>query len=470
MQFDSFLFLIFWLGVLALHYSIPNWRAQKIVLLIASYLFYAAWNPPFVLLLWISTTVDFVLAKSMAAAKSQERRKGLLTISLFVNLGFLGFFKYADFFNQSLAGLLTWIGIAYQPLPLGIVLPIGISFYTFQTLSYTLDVYHRKIPAEASFLDFSLFVTFFPQLVAGPIVRAPQFLPQCKTPQKASSQQFIWGLTLFLFGIFAKAILADTALAPVVDQIYAAPTAFAGLDVWLGVLAFSGQIFFDFAGYSLCAIGVALTLGFSLPDNFHCPYGALGFSDFWKRWHISLSSWLRDYLYFSLGGSRGKPIRTASNLILVMILGGLWHGAAWTFAVWGCLHGLFLVIEHSIKQITAYRPVALVPKLILILVTFVMVSLTWIPFRAQGFDNLTAMLGSLTNTAGSSELAILSRIVVVLVMVTTLVWHMVSREIRLEQQFDKFSPTVKTSVIALLMVCVGIFSTGDSRAFIYFQF
>ena len=469
MQFDSFLFVLFWLGVLALHYSIPNWRVQKIVLLIASYLFYAAWNPPFVILLWISTTVDFFLAKTMATAHSQQRRKGLLTISLLVNLGFLGFFKYADFLNQSFAGMLALAGIGYQPAPLGIVLPIGISFYTFQTLSYTLDVYQRKTPAETSFLDFCLFVTFFPQLVAGPIVRAPQFLPQCKTPQRAGANQFVWGLALFLFGIFAKTILSDIALAPIVDQIYANPAAYGAIDAWLGVLAFSGQIFFDFAGYSLCAIGTALTLGFSLPDNFHCPYGALGFSDFWKRWHISLSSWLRDYLYFSLGGSRGQPVKTAFNLVLVMILGGLWHGAAWTFALWGCLHGLFLVMEHGLKQITAYRPKG-AAKLALMLVTFSLVSLTWIPFRAQGFENMSMMLAALGSNSGTNALPWLNRVVVLAIMFATLIWHITSRDSKLETQFDNFSPMVKASIVASLLVGVGLFSTGDSRAFIYFQF
>lgn len=471
MQFDSFLFLIFWLVVLALYYSIRDWRGRKLMLLIASYLFYAAWNPPFVVLLWISTNVDFCLGKMIGAAKNQPRRKALLAVSLLVNLGFLGFFKYADFLNQSAAEILAWFGIGYQPQPLGIVLPIGISFYTFQSLSYTLDVYQRKIAAETSLLDFSLFVTFFPQLVAGPIVRAPQFLPQCKTPRQTVADQFVWGLTLFLFGVFAKAILADVGLAPVVDQIYANPAAFGAADAWLAVLAFSGQIFFDFAGYSLCAIGAAMTLGFSLPDNFHCPYGALGFSDFWRRWHISLSSWLRDYLYFSLGGNRVRPLRTVVNLLLVMILGGLWHGAAWTFALWGIVHGTFLAAEHGLKHASGFRPESSVAKLGLMLATFLLVSLTWVPFRAQGFEDLAAMAAALVRSDGAAAvLAQSSRIVVAGIVSVMLLWHILAREIRLEQIFERFTPMVRGSVIAGLTISVVLFSNGDSRAFIYFQF
>ncbi|WNB75321.1 MBOAT family O-acyltransferase [Methylomonas koyamae] len=470
MQFDSFLFLIFWLAVLALYYSIRDWRSRKLMLLIASYLFYAAWNPPFVVLLWISTNVDFCLGKLIGAAQNQPRRKALLALSLLVNLGFLGFFKYADFLNQTAAEILAWFGIGYQPQPLGIVLPIGISFYTFQSLSYTLDVYQRKIAAETSLLDFSLFVTFFPQLVAGPIVRAPQFLPQCKTPRQTAADHFVWGLTLFLFGVFAKAILADVGLAPVVDRVYADPAAFAAADAWLAVLAFSGQIFFDFAGYSLCAIGAAMTLGFSLPDNFHCPYGALGFSDFWRRWHISLSSWLRDYLYFSLGGNRVRPLRTVFNLVLVMVLGGLWHGAAWTFALWGIIHGGLLAVEHGVKHAAGFRLEGPAAKLALMLATFLLVSLTWMPFRAQGFENLAAMAAALVRSDGAAALDQSSRIAVAGIVSAMLAWHILAREIRLEQLFERFSPMVRGSVIAGLTISVVLFSNGDSRAFIYFQF
>ena len=470
MQFDSFLFLIFWLVVLALYYSIRDWRGRKLMLLIASYSFYAAWNPPFVVLLWISTNVDFCLGKLIGAAQNQSRRKALLALSLLVNLGFLGFFKYADFLNQTAAEILAWFGIGYQPQPLGIVLPIGISFYTFQSLSYTLDVYQRKIAAETSLLDFSLFVTFFPQLVAGPIVRAPQFLPQCKTPRQTGADQFVWGLTLFLFGVFAKAILADVGLAPVADQVYADPDAFGAADAWLAVLAFSGQIFFDFAGYSLCAIGAAMTLGFRLPDNFHCPYGALGFSDFWRRWHISLSSWLRDYLYFSLGGNRVRPLRTGFNLLLVMVLGGLWHGAAWTFALWGVIHGTFLAVEHGLKHTAGFRPESSAVKLALMLATFLLVSLTWIPFRAQGFENLAAMAAALVRSDGAAVLAQSSRIAVAGIVAVMLLWHILAREIRLEQIFERFSPMVRGALVAVLTTSVVIFSNGDSRAFIYFQF
>ncbi len=326
-----------------------SWRTKKSNLLIASYLFYAAWSPPFVILLWISTLVDWQVAKRLYVEERQSRRRLLLWISIAVNLGMLGYFKYGGFLMENFEALMAAIGVAYQAPEWNIVLPVGISFYTFQTMAYSLDVYMRRAAPAKSMLDFALFVTFFPQLVAGPIVRPTQLIPQFRLPRVATAQQLGWGLGLMTLGLFNKIVIADGMLSKAADTVFGAAGMLHPLDAWLGTLAFSGQIFCDFAGYSTTAIGAALCLGFSLPDNFRFPYAAVGFSDFWRRWHISLSAWLRDYLYIPLGGNRKGNLRTYANLLTTMLLGGLWHGAAWTFVVWGGLHGAFLAAERWLK-------------------------------------------------------------------------------------------------------------------------
>jgi alginate O-acetyltransferase complex protein AlgI len=288
MLFNSLSFIVFFLVVITLHYTIRSWKTQKTVLLLASYLFYAAWNPPFVILLWISTVVDWYVANALETEKKVVKRCILLSVSLLVNLGLLGFFKYGEFLLENFIVALNLLGLDFQAAAPNIILPVGISFYTFQTLSYTLDIYFRKSKPSKSFLDFALYVTFFPQLVAGPIVRATEFLPQCEEPRRATRDQFGWGLYFITLGLFQKVVLADGMLSSASDTIFGhSDGSIFVLDAWLGVLAFYAQIFCDFAGYSTCAIGVALCLGFALPDNFRSPYAAIGFSDFWRRWHMT---------------------------------------------------------------------------------------------------------------------------------------------------------------------------------------
>ena len=470
MQFDSFLFLAFFVSVLGAYHVLPNWRRQKQLLLVASYLFYAAWSPPLVVLVWISTVVDFLVARVMARQQDRLHRRALLLVSLVVNLGLLGYFKYAEFLVTTFADVVATLGIHYQPPALDIILPIGISFYTFQTLSYTIDVYRGRIAATDSWLDFALYVTFFPQLVAGPIVRAGDFLPQCEERRIATPAALGWGLTLMVFGIFGKIVLADNLLAPVADQVYAAPENYGSLDAGIGMLAFSGQIFFDFASYSLCAIGAALCFGFSLPDNFRSPYAAIGFSDFWSRWHISLSGWLRDYLYVPLGGNRAGATRTAANLGLTMFLGGLWHGAAWTFVIWGWLHGLLLVAEHGLRRWFSGWVPGPVARVGLALMTFLAVTLAWVPFRAQGFDNLVAMLTAISRPEGSMSLATDTRVLVVSLLAGTVAWHGFTRHVSLEHRIAALPLAARAFLIAILLVAVVLGTSGDTRAFIYFQF
>jgi D-alanyl-lipoteichoic acid acyltransferase DltB (MBOAT superfamily) len=351
MLFNSYTFLMFFVVVLAGYYLTRSWKVRKGILLVASYVFYAAWNPPFVVLLWLSTVVDWLAAKGIHASVSPRRRRLLMAVSLMANFGLLGYFKYAGFMVDNFLLLARALGLHVSLASPNVILPVGISFYTFQTLSYVLDVYRRKIVPERSFLDYALYVTFFPQLVAGPIIRAEDFLPQCTQPKACSGNDLGWGLSLMLLGLFEKVAIADGILAPIVESVYDTVGRPDFISAWCGTFAFAGQIFLDFAGYSLVAIGSALCLGFTIQDNFRFPYAAVGFSDFWARWHMSLSSWLRDYLYIPLGGSRKGPFRTFASLMITMLLGGLWHGASWTFVIWGGLHGLYLVLQRGVTRI-----------------------------------------------------------------------------------------------------------------------
>ena len=473
MLFNSLTFIAFFAIVLFLHRLPLAWSVKKFNLLIASYLFYAAWNPPFVILLWLSTMVDWWAARKIHESDTQARRRAWLMLSLTANLGLLGYFKYGGFLLQNWAALMAGFGIEWQAPAWDIILPVGISFYTFQTLSYTLDVYLRRAKPATSLLDFSLFVTFFPQLVAGPIVRPTDLMPQFATPRTATAQQITWGLMLMTLGLFEKIVLADGLLAPVVDAVYGSDKAPLMLDAWLGTIAFSGQIFCDFAGYTTTAIGCSLVLGFSLIDNFRYPYAALGFSDFWRRWHISLSTWLRDYLYVPLGGNRKGPGRTYVNLMLTMLIGGLWHGAAWTFVVWGGLHGLYLVIERFLRQRIGGWPVweRWYTRVLLIALTYALVNITWVFFRAQEFATAWRVLGGMLGF-GAEGAPILStwRLVSVLaVMVPLLSAHAYMRERQLHAEVQRLPATVVGALWGAMAFLIAI-TQGGSDAFIYFQF
>src|SRR5437660_937746 len=348
MLFNSLTFVAFFAIVVTVYWSIRSWNARKNLLVVASYIFYGAWNPPFAALLFSTTAMDFWLGRQIGKAKDRHKRRVWLVASVCMNLSMLGFFKYGNFLLQNFQWLLAHIGIIYQPPHLDILLPVGISFYTFHSLSYTLDIYRGVLQPTKSLRDFILAVSFFPQLVAGPIVRAGDFLPQLVRAPGLRAGQFLWGLLLMTMGLFEKIVLADTMLSGAAERVFTYGRLLIAVDSWAGVIAFAGQIFFDFAGYSSCAIGAALCLGFHLKDNFRFPYAAIGFSDFWRRWHISLSTFLRDYLYIPPGGNRVGWTRAAINLVVVMLLACVWHDASWRVVVWGLLHGSYLVIERVI--------------------------------------------------------------------------------------------------------------------------
>ena len=473
MLFNSLTFVAFFALVLALHSAPLPWRVKKTNLLIASYLFYAAWNPPFVILLWISTLLDWHVAKRLFVATSTRRRRALVAVSVLVNLGLLGYFKYGGFLLDNWTALMSAFGLHWTAPTWDIVLPVGISFYTFQTMAYSLDVYLRRAEPADSLLDFALFVTFFPQLVAGPIVRPTQLVPQFAEPVRASRDQLLWGLGLMTLGLFEKIVIADGALAPAADAVFGAERMVAPSDAWLGTLAFAGQIFSDFAGYSTVAIGAALCLGFSLPDNFRYPYAAIGLSDFWRRWHISLSTWLRDYLYIPLGGNRKGPRRTYVNLMVTMLLGGLWHGAAWTFVVWGGLHGVYLAVERLLRERFGGARIASTWafRLGLGLFTYLLVNLTWVFFRAQDFSTAWRLARSMLLLQPGGELVLSGFLVVVTSVITIgmLIAHWTMRNRRLEHVVGR-APWWLTAIVWAGMFFLIIITQGSGDAFIYFQF
>jgi alginate O-acetyltransferase complex protein AlgI len=473
MLFNSYTFFAFFLVVLAGYYLTRSWKTRKGILLVASYVFYAAWNPPFVVLLWLSTVVDWLAAKGIYASSSQSRRRLFMAVSLAANFGLLGYFKYGGFILDNFVLLVRALGLNISLASPDIVLPVGISFYTFQTLSYTLDVYRRNLVPPESFLDYALYVTFFPQLVAGPIVRASDFLPQCVQPKAFSGRNFGWGLCLMLIGLFEKMAIADGILAPIVEAVYDTIDRPDFVSAWCGTFAFAGQIFLDFAGYSLVAIGSALCFGFAIQDNFRFPYAAVGFSDFWGRWHMSLSSWLRDYLYIPLGGSRKGPFRTFASLMVTMLLGGLWHGASWTFVIWGGLHGLYLVGQRAIARIAPWRlKDGSIAQLPVALLTFVLVCVAWVFFRAHSFGqafDIGAVLLGLGSHKGVRLLKSEPIVLSIGVTIVLLCVHWSMRDTSITSIVTRVPWWARSlALAAVVLVILGL--SGEDRAFIYFQF
>jgi alginate O-acetyltransferase complex protein AlgI len=404
--FTELRFFVFFAAVWSTYWSfLSTPSGRKLWLLCSSYLFYAAWDARFLALIMGSTVVDYFAGRAIGNSESESVRRGGLWASVIVNLGALAFFKYAGFFLDSAVDLHTLLGFTAHRPTLNIILPVGISFYTFQTLSYTIDIYRRRLEPVDDFLDFALFVSFFPQLVAGPIVRASTFLPQLQTPKTWSAIDVRGALWLFSIGWFKKSVIADNA-ATLSDTFYAAPVAYDALSAWLATLLYAVQIYADFSGYTDMAIGCAALLGYNLTLNFDAPYLSADIQQFWRRWHISLSTWLRDYLYISLGGSRRGQARTYVNLMVTMLLGGLWHGASWNFVIWGFLHGLALIVHKGWQGAQRRFGAPELPQILGIALTFAWVCMAWVFFRATDLSDAITTVGIMTGFAsgGSSVL------------------------------------------------------------------
>ena len=388
MSFVTLEFVVFFAVVLTGLAVMPTRGSRQGFLLVMSFLFYASGTPWFVLVLLVPALVDYACAIRMQEAPSARRRRDWLVLSLVVNLGILVYFKYADFFVESIASV-----FGLTTAPLAVVLPVGISFFTFKTMSYTIDVYRGNLRASRSLGQYALFVSFFPELVAGPIVRASVFLPQLGRSLALSWARTGDGLQLVLLGLTKKLLVADR-LATFVDPVFLQPELFSGGTVLTAVVAYSIQIYCDFSGYSDIAIGIARIIGFDLPENFNLPYIATSITDFWRRWHITLSQWLRDYLYIPLGGNRRGPVRTYVNLLITMLLGGLWHGASWNFVLWGLLHGLGLV-AHRLWSARRFTWAPLPPSVAAFVgwaVTYVFVCIGWILFRSPDLAGAVVVL------------------------------------------------------------------------------
>ncbi|MDD2239926.1 MAG: MBOAT family protein [Kiritimatiellae bacterium] len=470
MIFNSLVFWVFFAVVYGVYRALPH-RGQNILLLVSSYFFYGWWDWRFLSLIFISTVVDYWAGLAIDGAGPNERRRRMaIWVSMATNLGILGFFKYFNFFADNLVVLLQTIGVTTPIRHLNIILPVGISFYTFQTMSYTLDIYRGQLRATRRFIDFAAFVSFFPQLVAGPIERAAKLLPQIANPRVISREDMQSGAWLVFWGLFKKCVIADN-LAVLVDGVFGVETA-TGATALLALYAFAFQIYCDFSGYSDIARGLARWMGIKLMLNFNNPYFAANPKDFWARWHMSLSTWLRDYLYISLGGNRRGPRRRYVNLMLTMVLGGLWHGAAWTFVVWGAFHGFLLVAYHAWTAWFASQGGVASKRWIWArrVLMFHVVCLGWLFFRAASLTQAGHMLQLIVtnfawNVQATNMLVALTLFCLPLWVVQNL--QVASGRLTAPTELSLLPRVALYAVLILMGVALG--NTGGG-AFIYFQF
>lgn len=468
--FNSSFFLILFILFFGIYILSKNSYYFRILYVsIFSLYFYYKCSGYYFLLLIFSSIVDYHLAAKIHQTENTSTRKRLLFYSVFINLGVLFYFKYTNFFIENI-NFFTKENLK----TFDIFLPIGISFYTFQTMSYTIDVYRKKLTPTKRFVEFLFFVSFFPQLVAGPIVRASQFIPQIARKPKISTYQLDKALLLIMGGLIKKVIISDYISVNFVDRVFDNPSSFSSIENLLATYGYTIQIYCDFSGYSDMAIGLALLMGFRLPPNFRLPYQSKSVTEFWRRWHISLSFWLRDYLYISLGGNRKGTLRTYSNLFLVMLLGGLWHGAAWRFVLWGILHGLALVIERLLKN-SVQIPKNKVSKLITWFLTLHFVIFCWIFFRASDYDTAIVVITKIS-TVFTDNVAFIPIIQayknVLIIIASAFTIHLLPKSYFLYgyKVFKQIPLVLKILVLGIVFWLTYLFINSEAQPFIYFQF
>jgi alginate O-acetyltransferase complex protein AlgI len=480
MVFNSLTFLIFSVIFFPV-YFLTKGKLRLLWILIASYVFYGWWDVRFLALIMISTVMDFTFGKLIGATEEKGRRRLFLIFSMIMNMGFLCYFKYFNFFIDSFITMMHSFGFQPSVTTLQIMLPIGISFYTFQSLSYTIDIYRKEIPVERNFLKFAAFIALFPQLVAGPIVRARDLLPQMDIDKKFDWDNFNSGLGRILWGFFKKVAIADS-LAPFVDQCWADPTKFSSSHLLIGVIFYSFQIYCDFSGYSDIAIGLARIMGYRFVENFKTPYFSQSFSEFWTRWHISLSSWLRDYLYIPLGGNRKGKFHTYKNNMITMLLGGLWHGANVAFVFWGFLHGMYLILQRFTtpvwrKFVALVRMPPFLNSAICMLLVYTLTVLAWIYFRSGslGHNSFTVANQIIKGIVSFEDFnwastfnkyqilkgfLLLSILLAVEVSNRRMAWNVTQLQ----------RPALRIVAFASLLWLIALFGTFSANSFIYFQF
>lgn len=467
MLFNSIEYLLFLPTVIIIYWLLQKrLRAQNLFLLAASYLFYGWWDWRFLSLIIISSFVDYFVGLSIFKSKEKKACKRWLLLSLFTNLGLLAVFKYFNFFAETFAQSMRLFGWHVNDVTLNIILPVGISFYTFQTLSYTIDIYRKKIEPTKNIVAFFTYVSLFPQLVAGPIERASNLLPQVESSRKLTLAMFKAGLFQIFIGLFRKVVIADN-LAVYVDPVYAHAELHNGATLLLATLFYAFQIYFDFAGYSDIAIGSAKLIGFNFKRNFNLPYFSHNITTFWRKWHISLSNWLRDYLYISLGGNRKRIKITYRNLIITMLLGGLWHGSAWNFVIWGGIHGLFLSLEKRFFNLSKS------PHILGYVYTFCVVLLSWIFFRSSDFSTAILIIERIV-----SQSIILPFVGDINALITALAmlsvgllfdYYLFKKQLILEEIAEAWNIYKLGFIISAIIILLELFYS-TSENFIYFQF
>jgi alginate O-acetyltransferase complex protein AlgI len=476
MVFNSLHFVWFFLVVYALYRLLPlalssveAHRAQNWLLLVASYYFYAAWDYRFLGLLVASTLVDYTCGLLLGAIQKQPRRRAVMWASIGFNLTLLGFFKYFNFFADNLRVIFAALGWQLDFVTLRVLLPVGISFYTFVTMSYVIDVYRREITPTRNLLEFAVFVAYFPHLVAGPILRAAKLLPQIAAPRHITSPQIREGLWLIAWGFFQKIFVADN-LAPLASRVFAPGAHETGINVLLGAYAFAFQIYGDFAGYSNIARGTSKLMGIELIENFRFPYLVLTPQEFWRHWHISLSTWLRDYLYIPLGGNRGPKWKTQRNLLLTMLLGGLWHGAAWTFVLWGFYQGLLLILYRPFAtSIIATRRIGL--RFLAWAVMFHLTCFGWMIFRAPSLRGLGALARSVFRGFAPASVDVTGLLVpLLLYTVPLLIIHTMEAHADDVLVVPRMPVIIRYTVFVATVYLIFLFGNFGGSEFIYFQF